>query len=742
MQERSAPKKRVQLSIIYLTFLLFLSIPLTIFSLTQDDFDIREKAFDDLELSEENPCLISFPNVNPYSLEISKTVTVQVDAKLEDKAISKLSITDGEGNLVHEESFEDSPIEIATSFPYTPTIAGEANLVGELVLTGGEKANCKITSPYDIQGLQIIPENNAPSFITLPSESVPSQIIVTEDSYEYTLEAQDPEGDRINYSYSFTPRTTWLKKTIIDDGSSGRLTIKFSGRADQPASYLANIFIHDGYSKNLRSQSWVINVSPKENDIPIITIVDPSESLRIDKGITFKSSWDSRDRNLIERYELFITRNITDEEQWIPLDKNIPYDTTSYNVGTSDLAIGTYKLVAQAIDNQTPPGIGRAVSPEIVISSTDAPSTEEPDTDDGIILSEPQVINMSPMSTDEITNPRITIRATLVAGRNATIDEESINFKLNNVNLSDKIKINRISSTEFTIIYQPGQDLDPGLHKAEVIFKDSLGSDINKTWNFTVQTIETDDTSTYNIFGYEIAKNVVKIIAIGVVTVILAIIAPFIIFSIWREDKAGDKITTYNNTKLPPSIPTDDTKYASVEESFGVKHMVQTEPKEEKSSKGDLWDKYSAPEPKVEDSTIEQEEEIVKVETEPTIEDDDEEPNLQKEQKIKEEIKVKVEEAPEFPVQEETTTPPPPPPSEIPEQIPTDINPTMEEPTQKEAVEEKPIIEEGSEAAPSDIPEPEIPEISELQKLSEQLQKIREQERQESTNDQNSQEEK
>jgi hypothetical protein len=725
---------------IYLTFLLLLSIPLTIFGLTQDDFDLRERAFEDLELSKEHPCLISFPNVNPYSLQVGETVTVQVDAKLEDKAISELRVKDGDENLVHQEIFANSPIEIATSFAYTPLNAGEADLIGELTLTEGGKVNCEITSPYDIQGLQIIPENNAPDFITLPSQSIPSQNIVTNDTYEYTLEAQDPEGDRINYSYSFTPRADWLNKTIIDDGSSGRLTIKFSGRADKPASYLANIFIHDGYSKNLSAQSWVINVSPGENDIPVVTITEPAESLRLDKGTTFKSSWEATDRNFIERYELFITRNITDEDLWIPIDKDIPYDTNSYNVETSDLTTGTYKLVAQAIDNQTPPGIGRDISSEIVISATGETPIEEPedDTDDEVILSEPQVINMSPMSTDQITNNRVTIRATLVAGTDATINEETIMFKLDNVDYSDQIKINRISDEEYTIIYQPQQDLEAGLHKAEVIFADSSESDINKSWDFTIQALETEDDSTYNIFGYEIGRNVVRVIAVGVVTVILAIVAPFIIFSIWKGDKTKDDSTIYANSKLPPSIPTDNTEYTPVEKDFGVKEMVETDPEPVENTEEDLWDKYSAPKPQEGDSNVEEEAEVKvePLEVEQTNEPANETPE--------EEVEVKVEEAPETPKEQEPTPPPPPPPpppSEIPEQVPTTVpENVVATPTQSETPEEPTAPAKEDEETPPAIPEPEIPEISELQKLSEQLQKIREQEKQESDNNQNSQE--
>jgi hypothetical protein len=464
-----------------------------------------------------------------------------------------------------------------------------------------------------------------------------------------------------------------------------------------------------------------------------VTITEPAESLRLDKGTTFKSSWEATDRNFIERYELFITRNITDEDLWIPIDKDIPYDTNSYNVETSDLTTGTYKLVAQAIDNQTPPGIGRDVSSEIVISSTGETPIEEPekDTDDGVILSEPQVINMSPMSTDQITNKRVTIRATLVAGTDATINEESIMFKLDNVDYSDQIKINRISEEEYTIIYQPQQDLEAGLHKAEVIFADSKESDINKSWDFTIQALETEDDSIYNIFGYEIGKNVVRVIAIGVVTVILAIVAPFIIFSIWKGDKTKDDSTIYANSKLPPSIPTDNTEYTPVEKDFGVKEMVETDPEPVENPEEDLWDKYSAPKPQEEDSNIEEE---AKIKVEPLeLEQTNEPVNETTEE-------VEVEDAPES-SKEQDPTPPPPPPSEIPEQVPRTV-PENEatEPTQNETPEEPIAPAKEAEATPPAIPEPEIPEISELQKLSEQLQKIREQEKQESDNNQNPQE--
>jgi len=72
MPKGNAPRKSEQRTIINISFFVLLSIPLVVFGLLQDSFDTRNKAFDELELSDENPCVISLPHVNPYTLEVGK----------------------------------------------------------------------------------------------------------------------------------------------------------------------------------------------------------------------------------------------------------------------------------------------------------------------------------------------------------------------------------------------------------------------------------------------------------------------------------------------------------------------------------------------------------------------------------------------------------------------------------------------------------------------------------------------
>jgi hypothetical protein len=747
MRLKSVHKKHAQRSVIYLTFLLLLSIPVILFGLAQDDFDTRRDAFEDLQLSEENPCLISLPNVNPYSLEVDKTVTIQVDANLKNQGIEQLQIFNSVGEEIYQESFENAPIEIATSFPFTPQTSGKATLSGILTKIGGGSVACQITSPYGIKGLEVVPNNRAPEFTSKPSESIPSQNLETNDRYEYTLVATDEDGDRINYSYSFTPRADWLKPTVIEDGSGGKLTIKFSGTSDKPASYLANVFIHDGYSQNLRSQSWVINVSPSENDIPIVTIIDPATSLRIDKGTNFKTSWETTDLNHIIGYELFVTNNPANEDTWIAIDQDIPYDKTSYNISTSGLNSGTYKVIVKATDNQDPPAIGKGVSPEVVISTI---TDTKPETDDKVIINQPQVTNMSPISTEEITDRRVSIRATIVASTNAEINEDSILFNLDDRDISENIKINRISQQEYTLIYQPEKDLDKGLHKAEVIFSDTEELETTKSWNFTIEEKEERAKDTYIIFGYEIAKNMVHIIGIGVLTVILALFTPFIIFSIWKDDKEQSEKNT--NTKLPPSTPTDHTEYTQEEETTELKEKVESQTDVEEEKEEDVWDKYSAPKPII---TKDQKEKDLKDLTEldkelddiQTKEEDKSEPKTQaqvipdkpvhKPQKEKEKTEPKEKQEPQQKPQPKVVTEETQPPAQSQQQTEVkkeeQIPPKKEEQPQPQQTQQQPS---GSEPS---IPEPEIPEIEELENLSKQLQEIREEEKKEEQPPENTQ---
>lgn len=592
MKFRNAPRKSKKLLTIYLTFFLLLSIPLVTWGVVTGSFDLRNLAFDDLVVSDENPCIISLPNVNPYTLEVGKSITVQVDAEIKDSGIAELRIVDSKGNSIYTQAYDDAPITLATSFKFTPMSSGMVDMLGMIKKVGGGSVACKISSAYDVLGLKALANNSAPDFTTVPAGSKPSQDITTGTTYEYTLEATDVDGDRINYSYSFTKGNAWLKPTVIEDGSNGNLTIKFQGSTDIAGSYLANVFIHDGYSKHLDAQAWVISVSPKENDIPIVRIITPYTTTSVNQGSPVSVSWEASDLNLITKYSIYLAKNPADEASWIPVNASISAQTNSYLINTSNIPGGDYKIIVRATDNQNPAFSGTAISSLITIVGSSNPSVE----DDVPVIADPQVINMTPTTSDTIFNKQVTIKATLIAGTDATIKDDTVIIKLDDKDITDKVSINKISSTEHTIIYQTEEDLTVGLHKVEATFEDSNENTVEKSWTFTILADDSQTTDGYvKLFGYQVSQRTLIIIGIGILVVIIAIVAPIIIFSVWKEEQKKKDEEPENGGYIPnlpsESIPVDDVSIND------VKNLVQTEPEIKEEKVVDAWDNYAAPAP-------------------------------------------------------------------------------------------------------------------------------------------------
>jgi hypothetical protein len=563
MKSRNAPQSEKK-NFLILSLFLVLCLPLIVWQVLNEDFDLRDFAFDQVEVSEENPCVISFPNVNPYTLEIDKTVRMQVDAIAQGSGITSILITDSTGEELFRKNYENSEREIAETFEFTPTETKVYDIIGTLSEDDYSTA-CVISSPYDVKGIRAVANNSAPEFTSSPLDSKPSQDIDTSVNYEYTLTATDPEGDFINYVFSFTPNNQWLKYTVINDGSNGKLKIQFKGSTSEPASYLANVFIHDGYSKHLRSQSWIVSVNPAENDVPKVTILSPWEALTISQGTPLNIKWAATDRNAITHYELYMTQSLQDEESWYPVDKNIAYNTEEYTLDTEEISAGTYKALIKAIDNQDPPLTGRGISPmiEILGEEFDMP-------DDSVQLPEPQIINVSPTSEEDITNRLVTVRASLLASSGAQINEDSIEIKVDGRDVTSQAKFNRISQAEHTLIYQTEDEYEAGLHKVEISFTDSEGLKAEKSWTFNIETDQRDPDKFY-IFGYGISKIIAYVVVGGLLLLILALIVPIILVKVWKEDEdtveRDDTLTPPQQTNTVENIvnqPAEDTTFSKL----------------------------------------------------------------------------------------------------------------------------------------------------------------------------------
>ena len=558
MKKRFAPRKSVPSFFMFATIFVAVSIPLVVIGLSgEDSFDTRNKAYEEGSPTATNPCIIYFPKVNPDTLEVNGTYTVSVEAISPVKDIQAVTILDDSGEVLFEKEYTSLQASVEESFLYTPTQTGSNFIRGSITKVTGETA-CSGES------LTVITQNSAPQ-ITSQEKNVDLELGT---EFEYTITAEDADKDIINYTYSFTPRADWLKKVVIEDGSDGTVKIKLQGTPDKPASYLAHIFVHDGYGNHLESVSWIINVSQGENDIPIIKVLNPSEETSANAGENIYTKWLASDLNQIVKYQIYISKDPADADTWEPIDENISYKLREYDVNTSGLSGGIYHLIIRAVDNQNPAGIGFAVSPKITIEG----KGEEPG--DEVILAKPQIINVTPNNSSEVENTKPIIRATLIAGEEATVVEESISFHMNDTEISEGIRLNKISEREFTFIYQPENDLNSGVQKINLSFKDSKENTAEKEWTFTIidTTPEENDTDIIKIFGIELNKKTALILGAGIAVVLLAILIPVIIYNMWsKKSPASDKIV---NKDLPPKMPKSGGMY-------DLKQSVNTKQPEE-----------------------------------------------------------------------------------------------------------------------------------------------------------------
>ena len=550
MKKRIALKRSVPSFVMFATILVAVTIPLVVIELSgEGTFDTRNKAYETQSLTTVNPCIIYLPKVNPETLEVNGNYKVSVEAISSVKDIEGITIIDTNGDTLFEKEYSSLVNSVEETFTYTPSETGSDFIRGTLKKVTGEEA-CSGNL------ITVISKNSAPE-ITSEEKDVAMDV---GDSFEYTITAEDIDGDIVNFAYSFTPRADWLKKVIIEDGSNGTVKIKLQGTPDKPASYLAHIFVHDGYGNHLNSMSWIISVNQDGNDIPVVKILTPSEAISADVGDYISTKWLASDQNQIVKYQIYMSQDPADSDTWEIIDQDIPYKTKDYDVNTSGLSGGTYRLIVRAIDNQDPEGIGLAVSPEIILAGDIIEREKKEETSDDIVLIKPQIINVTPNNSSEVENPRPIMRATLIAGTDATINEESLSFSINDKEIIEGIRLNEISDREFTFIYQPKENLEAGIQKLILAFEDTNDNLVEKEWTFTlIDTTPAVNPDTFIIFGVEISKKMGLIVGAGIAVVLLAILVPIIIYRMWSKDSGNySKII---NKELPPKIPSSEGMY-------------------------------------------------------------------------------------------------------------------------------------------------------------------------------------
>lgn len=423
-------RQKPNLSLLFSAIILA-TIPIAIYSL------LTTKTLDTRQFAQESfsPCIINIPYVNTKTLATDKTYQVHVYTNLHNESIKNISIFNRRRSEVFSKQYTPSVKNISEVFAFSPTKTGQEELFGE-IQTESNTYSCEMDKGQEL--IFVIEQNHAPVFLTDPyfSAKPPSSYLTTQETYEYTLEAVDKDLDYIEYHYSFTPRADWLHKTVLENGKDGKLKLKFSGTPDKDGSYLANVFIHDGYHRHISAQSWVISIGQESSDIPLR------------------------------------------QEPRIP-------------------------IIDSEFDNE-------------------------------IVLEQPQINKIYPNENSYTTNPKETISANLIASQGAKINQDSIIFKINDVDLTEEIEIVNISQSEVFLKYAPQDILETGEHNPYIYFEDSNGLSIEKEWFFSVEV----DSAEKTFLGFPITT--VMIFVIGTLLILFALSIPWIIYIAWKKDETEE----------------------------------------------------------------------------------------------------------------------------------------------------------------------------------------------------------
>lgn len=550
------------------SLLLMLTIPLAVWTLaTGTNFDTRNFAANLQEqFSDGVSCTYKFNFVNSGTLEQDKIFQLELNAQVRDGFLNSVKVEDvtkEKATILLNKTYNDVEIKSVTEyFSYKAIDTGDKMFAASI--RHGDpfvETPCVFEPNLQASNISVRTTNLAPEFTTDPyTQSEPSTNLKVGERYNYTLKAKDSEKDRIFYESSFTPEARWLNTEVESNGVNGELSLKYQGITDVAASFLANVFVHDGYNGHLRSQSWVINVSPKANDNPIIKFTSSIKDQEYKRGSVITVSWEATDQNLINNFKIFYASNPGDQASWRLIDGNIAYKVNQYSIDTTPIPEGSYSIIVQAEDNQSPVGVGTAVDGPFTLVPLNPPTLpadpseipEDTTPDDGDVFQDPQIIDIEPSNRSEIADLRKSIKATLVPGQNGEVLKDTITFVLDGEDLTDKLTISDKSSGHVNIIYVPERDYEPGEHAIEISFTDSKEKEALKDSTFTV--IEEDKADKINIFGFSIDQRTAIIVGVGLLIVILALVVPWLLYLAWKNSDDDDE-TLESPYDIPPQKP-------------------------------------------------------------------------------------------------------------------------------------------------------------------------------------------
>jgi len=175
------------------------------------------------ERSNQPPTCTLYPPAQPDTIPSGFAAALRLEARDLDGGIAEATVSfSTEGSVVETRTWtlDDLPTTLflnkdsSPALVFIPQSAGTYTYAAEVTDSSGATSECEV---YGNAGINVVipGENGSPVFTSDPyTQSTPGTSLNIGQSYSFTLEANDPDGDSIDYFV--VNNTNWLTFTVND----------------------------------------------------------------------------------------------------------------------------------------------------------------------------------------------------------------------------------------------------------------------------------------------------------------------------------------------------------------------------------------------------------------------------------------------------------------------------------------------------------------------------------------------
>lgn len=356
---------------------------------------------------------------------------------------------------------------------------------------------------------------NKPPKITSAKESFN---ITINEVFSYKVEASDPDGDDIKFSFLNAPDFLEI------DTESGQITGKPTEVGD--IRFIVKV---DDSKGGIVTEEFILNIQLTNTAKEVEFEFPKSDSVVTPDNNIIK--WKVKTGIIVKTITLSFS---ADKEEWTEITKQ-DRDLGQYTWNINDVDEGEYYLRMLLVDDNNK--LYEIISDQFNVSSQGA-------------VSETQITDLNPEEGSTVSINRPQIRAAFKTPEGVTIDPEDVKFSLN-----ERIDLTLCEITDSSINCEIVSELSNGSYTAFVEIKDSNGTTLVKEWKFTVNTSGEPSDESENTVGP--SGNSTQLILIIFAVGFLLIALPWSIYLILKKRKNKKSETTKlpDNNVIHPITP-------------------------------------------------------------------------------------------------------------------------------------------------------------------------------------------